>query len=114
MSAFRGARLLTTVALHSLRANRLSQRRIVSLGLTSLCQVTMKKRSLLDTSALPVNKFDLSSGGVLSTTLATLFSTDALSIEEPDSELATQEDAEAGIVSLSFPTMQHQYTKIVK
>merc|ERR1712038_1473194 len=88
MSALRGGVFLKSLGQHCLRANRLNRRRIVSLGLTSLCQVTMKKRALLDTSALPVNKFDLSGVGILSPTLSALFSTEALSLLEDEGELA--------------------------
>merc|ERR1712224_468717 len=98
MSALRGGVFLKSLGQHCLRANRLNRRRIVSLGLTSLCQVTMKKRALLDTSALPVNKFDLSGVGILSPTLSALFSTEALSLLEDESELAASEDAE-GVLS---------------
>ena len=92
-AAFRGARVLSSLGQHAVRCNRLHQRRIVSLGLTSLCQVTTKHRALLDTSTQPVNKFDLTSG-TLTSAVSQLFSTDALSaVEDEDSELINEEES---------------------
>merc|ERR1712241_626507 len=86
MSAFRGARVLASLGQHGIRCNRLHQRRIVSLGLTSVCQVAMKKRAMLDTSVEPVNKYDLSNTGSLTSAVSALFSADALTIAEDDGE----------------------------
>lgn len=102
MSAFRGARLFSSLGHHAIKCNRLQQRRIVSLGLTSLCQVTMKKQAMLDTKIQPVNKFDLSSVGILSPMLSTLLSTDILDIADEDADLVNEEDAELGIGRLPF------------
>ena len=98
MSAFRGARLLSSLGHHGIRCNRLHQRRIMSLGLTSLCQVTMKKKALLDTSALPVNKYDLSNAGILSSTISTLFSAEATIPTEDESDITNSEDSEVCLV----------------
>merc|ERR1712150_209397 len=88
MSAFRGARVLASLGQHGIRCNRLHQRRIVSLGLTSLCQVAMKKRAMLDTSVEPVNKYDLSDAGSLTSAVSAMFSTDAtLASVNDDDEL---------------------------
>merc|ERR1712002_1208881 len=94
MSAYRGARVLASLGQHAIRCNRLHQRRIVSLGLTSLCQVTTKHRALLDTTAVPVNKYDLSTG-TLTSAVSALFSTDAISglVEEEDSLVEDEEGA---------------------
>ena len=91
MSAFRGARVLASLGQHGIRCNRLHQRRIVSLGLTSLCQVTTKHRALLDTTAVPVNKYDLSTG-TLTSAVSALFSTDAVAVMDDDSELMCDEE----------------------
>merc|ERR1712002_1355354 len=91
MSAYRGARVLSSLGQHAIRCNRLHQRRIVSLGLTSLCQVTTKHRALLDTTAVPVNKYDLTSG-TLTSAVSALFSTDAVAVMEDDSELMCEDD----------------------
>ena len=90
--AFRSARVLSSLGQHAVRCNRLHQRRIVSLGLTSLCQVTTKHRALLDTTTQPVNKFDMSTG-TLTSAVAQLFSTDAVATaEDEDSELMNDEE----------------------
>ena len=89
--AFRGARVLSSLGQHAIRCNRLHQRRIVSLGLTSLCQVTTKHRALLDTTTQPVNKYDLSTG-TLSSAVQQLFSTSAVIVSEDDSELLNEEE----------------------
>merc|ERR1712131_285940 len=91
MSALRGTRLLATLGQQGIRCNRLHQRRIVSLGLTSLCQVTTKHRALLDTTLQPVNKFDLSTGA-LSSAVQQLFSTSAVVVSEDESELLNDEE----------------------
>merc|ERR1712002_267284 len=91
MSAYRGARVLSSLGQHAIRCNRLHQRRIVSLGLTSLCQVTTKHRSLLDTTTQPVNKYDLSTG-TLASAVQQLFSTDAVVVSEDESELLNEEE----------------------
>merc|ERR1711993_109887 len=91
-AAFRGARVLASLGQHGIRCNRLHQRRIVSLGLTSLCQVAMKKRAMLDTSVEPVNKYDLSDAGSLTTAVSALLSTDAIATLEEDSDLMNDED----------------------
>ena len=92
MSAFRGARVLASLGQHGIRCNRLHQRRIVSLGLTSLCQVTTKHRALLDTIVVPVNKYDLSTG-TLTSSVSALFSTDAVAtMDEDESELMTEDE----------------------
>merc|ERR1712150_365999 len=94
MSAFRGARVLASLGQHGIRCNRLHQRRIVSLGLTSLCQVAMKKRAMLDTSVEPVNKYDLSSVSLVSAVSGLLSnSLELLDSEEEEVEIV---DAEAG------------------
>merc|ERR1712179_741683 len=41
------------------RSSRVSRRHIVSLGLTSVCQVMLKKRALMDANVQPVNKYHL-------------------------------------------------------
>merc|ERR1712141_225586 len=87
MSAFRGARVLASLGQHGIRCNRLHQRRIVSLGLTSLCQVTMKKRALMDASVVPVNKYDLSETSALTSAVSVLFSADNLTSCEDDEDL---------------------------
>ena len=93
MSAFRGARVLASLGQHGIRCNRLHQRRIVSLGLTSLCQVTTKHRALLDTTAVPVNKYDLSTG-TLTSAVSALFSTDCLAVMDDGEEALVEEDEE--------------------
>ena len=93
MSAFRGARILSSIGQQALKCNRLPQRRIVSLGLTSLCQVTLKKRACLDTIAVPVNKFDLSGVGILSPTLSTLLSTEVSALLDDDSDLTNEDES---------------------
>merc|ERR1712183_1182790 len=92
MSAFRGARVLASLGQHGIRCNRLHQRRIVSLGLTSLCQVAMKKRAMLDTSVEPVNKYDLSDAGSLTTAVSALFSTDIMTSSEDGEDLSIGDD----------------------
>merc|ERR1711953_335675 len=99
MSAFRGARVLASLGQHGIRCNRLHQRRIVSLGLTSLCQVAMKKRAMLDTSVEPVNKYDLSNMGSLTSAVSALFSADALTVTEDEGEELV--DGEESSVSLA-------------
>merc|ERR1712042_215496 len=92
MSAFGGARVLASLGQHAIRCNRLHQRRIVSLGLTSLCQITTKHRALLDTTVVPVNKYDLSTG-TLTSAVSALFSTDAVAVMDDDeSELVAEEE----------------------
>merc|ERR1711993_154621 len=93
-AAFRGARVLASLGQHGIRCNRLHQRRIVSLGLTSLCQVAMKKRAMLDTSVEPVNKYDLSDAGSLTSAVSAMFSTDATlaSVNDDDELLALDEN----------------------
>ena len=93
MSAFRGARVLASLGQHAVRCNRLHQRRIVSLGLTSLCQVTTKHRALLDTTAVPVNKYDLSTGS-LTSAVSALFSTEGLVAMDDGDESLVEEDEE--------------------
>merc|ERR1712119_41101 len=92
MSAFRGARVLASLGQHGIRCNRLHQRRIVSLGLTSLCQVAMKKRAMLDTSVEPVNKYDLSDAGSLTSAVSALFSTDIMTSSEDGEDLSIGDD----------------------
>ena len=92
MSALRGTRLLATLGQQGIRCNRLHQRRIVSLGLTSLCQVTTKHRALLDTTLQPVNKFDLSTTSLVSA-VSNMFSTDALMLSEEGDELVEDDEA---------------------
>ena len=100
--AFRSARMLSSLGQHAVRCNRLHQRRIVSLGLTSLCQVTTKHRALLDTTAQPVNKFDLSTG-TLTSAVAQLFSTDALAaIDDEDDVAMTDEDSEGSLIKFQL------------
>merc|ERR1712183_1132135 len=94
MSAFRGARVLASLGQHGIRCNRLHQRRIVSLGLTSLCQVAMKKRAMLDTSVEPVNKYDLSSVSLVSAVSDLL--TNSLELLDSEEEAVEIVDAEAG------------------
>ena len=94
MSTFRGARVLSALGQHGIRCNRLHQRRIVSLGLTSLCQVTTKHRALLDANVAPVNKLDLSSSSLVSA-VSSMMSTDVLTISEDGEPLV--EDEEAGV-----------------
>ena len=113
MSAFRGARFLASLGQHGIKCHRLHQRRIVSLGLTSLYQVTMKKQALLDTNALPVNKFDLSGVGILSPTLSTLFSTEALALAEDGSDLTDDEDSEVGMISKCHSSIRETIAQIV-
>jgi len=105
MSAFRGARLFASLGQHGLRCNKLHQRRIVSLGLTSLCQVMSKKRALLDTNALPVNKLDLSGVGILSPSLSSSFSTDTLEpTEDGSTELTEDKPVETRtILGMKYP-----------
>merc|ERR1712141_821518 len=100
MSAFRGARVLASLGQHGIRCNRLHQRRIVSLGLTSLCQVTMKKRALMDASVVPVNKYDLSTMS-LTSSVSALFSADALAVTEDEDGLTVEDDDAAGKSKLS-------------
>merc|ERR1712168_490933 len=94
MSAFRGARVLASLGQHGIRCNRLHQRRIVSLGLTSLCQVAMKKRAMLDTSVEPVNKYDLSSVSLVSAVSDLL--KNSLELLDSEEEAVEIVDAEAG------------------
>merc|ERR1712119_40025 len=94
MSAFRGARVLASLGQHGIRCNRLHQRRIVSLGLTSLCQVAMKKRAMLDTSVEPVNKYDLSSVSLVSAVSDLL--SNSLELLDSEEEAVEIVDAEAG------------------
>merc|ERR1712183_1268914 len=94
MSAFRGARVLASLGQHGIRCNRLHQRRIVSLGLTSLCQVAMKKRAMLNTSVEPVNKYDLSSVSLVSAVSDLL--TNSLELLDSEEEAVEIVDAEAG------------------
>merc|ERR1712062_158811 len=94
MSAFRGARVLASLGQHGIRCNRLHQRRIVSLGLTSLCQVAMKKRAMLDTSVEPVNKYDLSSVSLVSAVSDLL--TNSLELLDSEEEAVEIVDTEAG------------------
>merc|ERR1712183_1248046 len=94
MSAFRGARVLASLGQHGIRCNRLHQRRIVSLGLTSLCQVAMKKRAMLNTSVEPVNKYDLSSVSLVSAVSDLL--SNSLELLDSEEEVVEIVDAEAG------------------
>ena len=101
----RGARLLASVGKHGIRCNRLPQRRIMSLGLTSLCQVTTKHRAMLDTSVVPVNKYDLSTTGTLTSAVSALFSTDMVTTGvDDDSVAATDDESEASLVTIHMPT----------
>merc|ERR1712150_314382 len=105
MSAFRGARVLASLGQHGIRCNRLHQRRIVSLGLTSLCQVAMKKRAMLDTSVEPVNKYDLSDAGSLTSAVSAMFSTDAtLASVNDDDELLALDENDGSMVTFHLPT----------
>jgi len=96
MSSLRGARFLTSLGRQSLKINRLNQRKIASLGLTSLTQLSLRKRALLDANTIPVNKFDLSTVGVLSPVSSVLFSTEALSISDNDTVEVTEDETDAG------------------
>merc|ERR1712150_389050 len=105
MSAFRGARVLASLGQHGIRCNRLHQRRIVSLGLTSLGQVAMKKRAMLDTSVEPVNKYDLSDAGSLTSAVSAMFSTDAtLASVNDDDELLALDENDGSMVTFHLPT----------
>merc|ERR1712150_437498 len=108
MSAFRGARVLASLGQHGIRCNRLHQRRIVSLGLTSLCQVAMKKRAMLDTSVEPVNKYDLSDAGSLTSAVSAMFSTDAtLASVNDDDELLALDENDGSMVTFHLPTRRN-------
>merc|ERR1712168_1082150 len=108
MSAFRGARVLASLGQHGIRCNRLHQRRIVSLGLTSVCQVAMKKRAMLDTSVEPVNKYDLSDAGSLTSAVSALFSTDAtLASVNDDDELLALDENDGSMVTFHLPTRRN-------
>merc|ERR1711990_962389 len=108
MSAFRGARVLASLGQHGIRCNRLHQRRIISLGLTSLCQVAMKKRAMLDTSAEPINKYDLSDAGSLTSAVSALFSTDAtLASVNDDDELLALDENDGNMVTFHLPTRRN-------
>ena len=109
MSAFRGARVLASLGQHGIRCNRLHQRRIVSLGLTSLCQVTTKHRALLDTTAVPVNKYDLSTG-TLTSAVSALFSTDAVALTDTEEDIAlTDEEPEGSLITFYMPKREQYY-----
>ena len=71
----------------------------MSLGLTSLCQVTTKHRALLDTTVVPVNKYDLNNGS-LTAAVSALFSTDALAVtdEVDESSVAEEEDGTGRLI----------------
>ena len=77
----------------------------MSLGLTSLCQVQMKHRALLDTTVEPVNKYDLSANGTLTSAVSALFSTDAISaILDDDNVESLEDESEASLVTIHMPT----------
>ena len=77
------------------------------MGLTSACQVIMKKQALLDSTTVPVNKYDLcSNNGLLSNSLVDLVK-EALAVDDEESALDDGEDSEMGILRLSFPCFQH-------
>merc|ERR1712189_35257 len=107
--AFRGARALSSLGQQGVRCTRLHQRRIVALGLTSACQVIMKKQALLDSTTVPVNKYDLCTNGLLSNSLVDLVK-EALAVDDEESALDEGEDSEMGILRLSFPCFQHTIT----
>ena len=97
MSALRGARVLGSLGQHAMRCNRLHQRRIVSLGLTSLCQVTTKHRALLDTTVVPVNKYDLNNGS-LTAAVSQLLGDTCLEVSDTDDEVVQGPESELGVL----------------
>lgn len=88
--------MLSSLGRYSLKVNRLHQRHIVSLGLTSLSQVSIKKRSLLKANPIPVNNFDLTTVGALTPIANALFSTDIPSTDEVDSAEPIEDKSDAG------------------
>jgi len=102
MSAIKGARLLSSFGRSCVKINKLHQRRIVALGLTSCTQVSAKKRALLDASPIPVNKFDLTTVGCLSPISSALFSTEVLSTDDIDSVEPVEDENDVGRIKKVF------------
>ena len=106
--AFRGARVLSSLGQHAMRCNRLHQRRIVSLGLTSLCQVTTKHRALLDTTTQPVNKYDLSTTSLVSA-VTEMMSRDIAEVGDDEDELLEGPETELSLLVKWFSCNETMY-----
>ena len=94
------------------RSSRVSRRHIVSLGLTSVCQVMLKKRALMDANVQPVNKYHLANDNSLTSAVAVLFSADDLTSLDNDDDLEESpsiSDMIATRVFLTFPVIKASY-----
>merc|ERR1712119_43071 len=83
------------------RSSRVSRRHIVSLGLTSVCQVMLKKRALMDANVQPVNKYHLANENSLTSAVQALCDTHALDVSEEERDLITEdEQSENGLLTI--------------
>merc|ERR1712179_299908 len=94
---------IKNIKLHIVTDIKLTYHRMssASLGLTSVCQVMLKKRALMDANVQPVNKYHLANENSLTSAVQALCDTHALDVSEEERDLITEdEQSENGLLTI--------------